>query len=98
MKWHRSIAATFLGLAVVSLDSRPAVAQLALDEGSGRMAVTSSSGPGWRISLDLAQGGVATELRIPADGPNLAAPDGGFAGLFNLFARDSRVGDPRAIA
>ena len=67
---------------------------MTLERGEGALVIASTA-PDWRIKLDLKQGGVATELNIPAQGPNLAGVRGGFSGLFNLFAIEYEKGNPR---
>ncbi|MCX7012631.1 MAG: hypothetical protein NTW86_08720 [Candidatus Sumerlaeota bacterium] len=66
----------------------PAAAQMKVEETPDAITVSSSEAPTYKIKLDLKQGGVATELCLPADGPNLIYDKGGFSGMFNLFACD----------
>jgi len=81
------LAATF------ALAANPAIQIRSTEQA---IEVESRAAPTWKIKLDLKQGGVATELRLPASGPNLVTESGGFAGLFNMFACDARPGQPGA--
>lgn len=57
----------------------------------GTVIVRSSAGPGWKVVIDSRRGGVITELRVPADGPNLASNDGSrFEGLCNVIYVDRK--------
>jgi len=54
-----------------------------------KIAVQSSFGTGWKAVVDRRRGGVVTELRIPADGPNLITDEGDrFGGMFSVLYVD----------
>src|SRR5579883_723162 len=66
--------------------ARPPEAEFAVRTEGRRVTVTCRSIPDWRAVIDRDRGGVITEFRLPADGPNLASDDGTrFEGLCNLI-------------
>ena len=70
----------------VTTNARPPLS--ATEEGD-RITLTSSAPPTWKAVIDGKHGGVITELRIPANGDNLASNDGNrFEGLCNLVYVD----------
>ncbi|MGH7996985.1 MAG: hypothetical protein ACREFX_11595 [Opitutaceae bacterium] len=59
--------------------------QMSIRRTPGAIIVGSSAGAGWRLKLDLKQGGVATDFQVPASGPNLTYGRGWWTGLFNVY-------------
>ncbi|MGH7997222.1 MAG: hypothetical protein ACREFX_12825, partial [Opitutaceae bacterium] len=89
---NRTIA--LFPLALGAFAASVASAQMTVRRTAKAIVVSSSGRPGYRLKLDLTQGGVATQFRIPADGPDVTSDQAGWSGLFGLYVQGGTDGPP----